>query len=79
MVHWLLLLPSVQEHVEGMGNGFSISHLMTPQAKKMDKDPRSSLGPITLYWSSRAITRKNFYANLNFLPNDVQDTNICIF
>jgi hypothetical protein len=37
-VHWLLLLPSVQEHVEAMGNGFSISNVMTPQAKKMDKD-----------------------------------------
>jgi len=37
-MHWLLLLPSVQEHVEDMGNGFSISDVMTPQAKKMDKD-----------------------------------------
>jgi hypothetical protein len=37
-MHWLLLIPSVHEHVEGMGNGFSISDVMTPQAKKMDKD-----------------------------------------
>jgi hypothetical protein len=38
MVHWLLLLPSVQEHVEGISSGFSISNVITPQAKKMDKD-----------------------------------------
>jgi len=76
-VHWLLLLPSVQEHVEGMGNVFSVSNVMTPQAK-MDKDQGLVWDPSHLISHQEKSLERTFYANLNFLPNDVQDTNICI-